>query len=238
MSDEAATDRSSPYEAGLFREVVGATLRPGGTFLTDRAVSFCGFAPGAQLLDVGCGAGATVEHLLVRYGFSVTGLDRSRILLDQAARRNPFLALAEGRAEALPCPDGTIDGIFCECVLSLLDDPRQVLAEFRRVLRPAGYLVLSDLYQRPHAGFQACAAKPEEARASGATAEALERLVGEYGFSVLLWEDHTRLLKELTARLVLAGCPLDEFHGKGCCGTPLSVGSRPGYYLMVCRRDG
>jgi SAM-dependent methyltransferase len=226
------------YESGLLREVTGPALRPGGTFLTDRAASFCGFVPGCRLLDVGCGTGATVEHLRDRYGIHVTGLDCSRILLDEALRRNPLLTLVEGRAEALPCPDGTIDGIFCECVLSLLAAPRQALGEFRRVLAPGGYLVLSDLYDRPEQGAQPCGSLAGGVRAGRATREALEELVRTCGFSVLFWEDHTRFLKELAARLILAGCPLDEFYGTGCSGRPLSVGPRPGYYLMVGRREG
>jgi len=234
MPDAAASAGTNPYESALLREVTGPALRPGGTILTDRAVSFCGFIQGCRLLDAGCGAGATVEHLVCRHGFDTIGLDQSRLLLDQAARRNPLLALVEGRADQLPFPAGSFDGIFCECVLSLLDAPRQVLAEFRRVLRPGGYLVLSDLYRRD----ERCPAPAGGAGVVGASAGALQGLVGESRFSVLLWEDHTRLLRELAARLVLAGCSLDGFCGRGCRESPLSAGTRPGYYLMVGRREG
>ena len=238
MPDGAVFAGPSPYESVLLREVTGPALRPGGIYLTGRAADFCGFVPGARLLDVGCGAGATLECLSDRYGDSVSGLDGSRILLDEARRRNPLLSLTEGRAEALPYLDGTMDGIFCECVLSLLSDPRQTLGEFRRVLRTGGYLVLSDLYERPGFGSQPCGALAGGPSVSGATAEALDELVRECGFTVLLWEDHTRLLKELAARLILAGIPVENFYGRSCCGSPLSVGSRPGYYLLIGRRVG
>lgn len=238
MSGGSAVVEPSPYESGPFREVTGPALRPGGIFLTERAAAFCGFLPGARLLDVGCGAGATVEHLRTHHGFAAMGLDCSRILLDEARRRNPLLALVEGRAEELPCASGTMDGLFCECVLSLLADPGRALGEFRRVLRPEGFLVLSDLYDRPGFGSQPCGSREGDAQASRATREALEGLVRECGFTVSFWEDHTRLLKELAARLIFAGIPVDAFYGKGCSGSPLSVGSRPGYYLLIGRKEG
>lgn len=51
------------YENKDMRGVTGDTLRPGGMFLTDRAVKICDFKNGDKILDVGCGMGATVEKL-------------------------------------------------------------------------------------------------------------------------------------------------------------------------------
>ncbi|HTG83025.1 MAG TPA: class I SAM-dependent methyltransferase, partial [Geobacteraceae bacterium] len=137
---------SSAYESPLLRKVAGATIRPGGLTLTERGVAFCRFPSGARLLDVGCGAGATVEYLRSRYGFAAAGVDISRLLIAEGLVRDPALPLVEAEAEALPVEDGVLDGVLCECVLSLVGEPLRALREFRRVLRPGGHLILSDMY--------------------------------------------------------------------------------------------
>ncbi|WP_298267463.1 DVU_1556 family methyltransferase [Geobacter sp.] len=205
------------YESVVLRAVTGPTIRPGGLTLTDRAVGFCSFPPGARLLDVGCGAGATVEHLRSRYGFAAGGVDISRRLIAEALVRNPALPLAEGRAEALPVEGESLDGIFCECVLSIVEEPHGALAEFRRALRSGGFLVLSDMYDR-------------EASARGE----LEKRLSESGFSILLREDHTPLLRELAARLVLTHGSLE---GVWCNAGGCVAGARSGYYLLIARKD-
>jgi len=182
--------------------------------LTDRALAHCSFAAGAQLLDVGCGAGASVEHLRSRYGFDARGVDISSTLIAEGLRRNPDLLLSEAEAEAVPYPDESHDGIICECVLSLLTEPLRALTEFRRLLRSGGYLILSDMYRREPATGQP------------------EAWLSENGFTMLLWEDHTHLLRELAARLILANGSLEGL----CCRAPGS-GRKPGYYLLVAHKD-
>jgi SAM-dependent methyltransferase len=202
-------------ESAALRAVTGLTIRPGGLALTDRAVEFCRFAAGAQLLDVGCGAGATVEHLRERYGFAARGVDISRKLISEGLGRNPALPLAAGGAEALPVHGESLDGLFCECVLSLVESPLGALAEFHRVLRADALLILSDVYDR-----------------GAAVREEMVTRLAESGFSTLLWEDHTLRLKELAARLVLAHGSLDGFW----CNA-VGAGKRPGYYLLIARKD-
>lgn len=216
------TSRGEVYESGPLRDVTGATIRPGGLILTERAIDFCSFSPGAQLLDVGCGAGATVEHLLSRYGFAACGVDSSPTLIAEGLGRNPALTLSVATAEALPFADNSQDGILCECVLSLLENPHTALVELQRVLRSGGYLILSDMYNRDAA---------DSSLQEMVSRVTVEEWLSALGFANLFWEDHTQLLKELAARLIMAGGSLE-----GCCATK-GAGQRPGYYLLVARKQ-
>lgn len=213
------------YQSAALRSVTGSTIRPGGFSLTGRAIEFCGFPPESELLDVGCGAGATVEYLRERHRLNAVGIDHSRRMLEEAWERNLDLPLGLGTAEHIPAEPASKDGVVCECVLSLLARPKRALAEFCRVLRPGGFLILSDLYERHPAG---------EERGNGVVSRAmLERMLERCGFTILLWEDHSRLLRELAARLVLAHGSRTKGLFAGCgCG-----GERPGYYLMIAAKS-
>lgn len=216
------------HESPLFREAMGPLLRPGGLELTDRGVQLCRLPGRAELLDVGCGSGITVQHLRDRYAYSVSGIDISEKLLAEGVARDPSLRLLRAPAEALPFPDRSLDAIFCECVLSLLEDPVRALAEFQRTLRPGGKLMISDLYRRR------VPLKPEsggESRSSRgiASSEDIQGWLVAAGFNGLLrWEDHSRKLTELAAQVMLIHGSLECLSGLCDCGE-----GKPGYYLLV-----
>ena len=228
MRTSKAQDCLGVYEEGPLRDVTGPTIRPGGLKLTDRAIGLCGFDAGKQLLDVGCGAGATVEHLINRLGFAARGVDISRRLIAEGLGRNPALPLVVAAAEALPFAGKTQDGILCECVLSLLSEPLRALAEFHRVLRSGGRLILSDMYSREVAVEARFESNPRGAVAR----RQVESWLSESGFTTLLWEDHTPHLRELAARLILAHGSLE-----GICCAASGTGQRPGYYLLVAGKE-
>jgi SAM-dependent methyltransferase len=127
---------------------VCACPHPGGLVLTDRLMECAGLAPGASVLDVGCGDGASVARMADGHGLRPVGLDVSEAKVRLAAEARPDLDFVAGRAEALPFADAAFDAVLCECVLSAVDDAGAALTEMRRVLRPAGAVLLSDLYVR------------------------------------------------------------------------------------------
>ena len=137
-----------PYESREFRNVTGPTLRPGGFALTERAMEVCELKAGMRVLDVGCGMGASANRLSSGYGLKSLGVDASFSLLRESLDQHPSAILINGRVEALPFRDHVFDGVFCECVLSLLPDPHGALNEFCQVLKPGGRLVITDIYAR------------------------------------------------------------------------------------------
>jgi ubiquinone/menaquinone biosynthesis C-methylase UbiE len=207
--------------------------------LTDRALAFCRLPPGAVVADVGCGTGAAAEHLRERHGLRAVGLDPSRSLLAEGRRRAPGRALIQGQAQALPLVGGRLDAVLCECVLSLTGAPEGVLAEFHRVLRPGGWLVVSDLYAGQGPPGPAISASGGGCLEGAMARRTLEAHVTRAGFRIRLWEDHTPLLTHFAAQLLLAGEDLEALRpslGRGHSAGGHRCRPRPGYFLLVARR--
>lgn len=116
---------------------------------------------GAQILDVGCGTGeATLRLSAIFQGASlITGLDLMPELLSLARQRlvdhgtssGPEIRFEQGDGFHLPFEAASIDLLVCRHVTQLVPDAKQLLSEFRRVLRPGGWLhVLSEDYAMLH----------------------------------------------------------------------------------------
>jgi 2-polyprenyl-6-hydroxyphenyl methylase/3-demethylubiquinone-9 3-methyltransferase len=109
-------------------------------------------APGAQLIDIGCGAGRNAVPL-ARLGARVLGLDLSRPMLEAAARRaragasGGRLRLALAPMEALPAADAAFDVVVAHGIWNLARSAsqfRRAVAEAVRVARPgAGLFVFT-----------------------------------------------------------------------------------------------
>lgn len=106
---------------------------------------------GERVLDVGCGTGGAVRALAAAVGNlgRVVGLDVSRTMVEEArARAADCPAPVEfvlGDAHAMPFPDGTFDAAYSLRVFEIIGDPRRVLSEMARVLRPGGRLVVNGI---------------------------------------------------------------------------------------------
>jgi ubiquinone/menaquinone biosynthesis C-methylase UbiE len=115
---------------------------------------FHGFAllpPGTRsLLDVGSGTGDAALELAERLGPEalVVGIDRRLEAVEEAQRKARNVALnvrfAVGDAHSLPFDDGSFDVVRADCVFQELDRPLPAVRELARVLRPHGWLLLSD----------------------------------------------------------------------------------------------
>jgi arsenite methyltransferase len=231
------------YDHPEMHAATGETIRPGGLTLTDRAMRICDFSPGARILDVGCGMGTTVAHLRQEFHIRAVGLDPSPSLPRQGTRRRTGLPLLRGRAEALPVGNRTMDGVICECVLSLVEDPRRALLEYNRILNREGSLVASDIYSKSSGLRTVNSGRPKTSCLDGAVSrEANIEMVTSAGFRVLLWEDHSRLLAELAGRLIFKHGSLADFRRRIGLPSPEKSDetncSKPGYYLMIAQKKG
>ncbi len=103
--------------------------------------------PGAQLLDVACGAGQ-VALIAARLGARVTGCDIATNWLVQA-RRNAAaegltITFEEGDAEALPYGNATFDAVVSLVGAMFAPRPEMVAAELTRVCRPGGIIAMAN----------------------------------------------------------------------------------------------
>jgi malonyl-CoA O-methyltransferase len=112
---------------------------------------------GQAVLDVGCGSGRYMLHALRRGAARVTGVDLSPHMLERAGAELAALhadapaALVQGSLAALPLPDARADLTVCGLVVGHLENLAQSLAELRRVTRPGGTLLCSDVHPIGHA---------------------------------------------------------------------------------------
>ncbi|MEB3369660.1 class I SAM-dependent methyltransferase [Saccharopolyspora mangrovi] len=107
-------------------------------------LALAGNVSGRRILDAGCGSGALSAKLRDR-GALVTGIDSSAGMLASAKRKlgdDADLHLADLR-NRLPFADEAFDDVVASLVLHYIEDWSPTLAEFRRVLKPAGRLIVS-----------------------------------------------------------------------------------------------
>jgi SAM-dependent methyltransferase len=107
---------------------------------------------GHRVLDAGCGAGWYAAQLAAR-GARVTGIDASAAMIAYARDRfaaPPDSALASrvefavaDLQQPLAFADASFSGIISSLALHYIRDWRPMLAEFRRVLEPGGWLLFS-----------------------------------------------------------------------------------------------
>jgi len=109
-------------------------------------VDALGLTPPVHAVDVGAGAGLASVALAER-GYDVLAVDSTRRMLElteaRAAVAGLVVRLAEADASSLPLDNASVDLVVAVGLLPWLVDPRPVLDEFRRVLRPRGGLVIT-----------------------------------------------------------------------------------------------
>jgi phosphatidylethanolamine/phosphatidyl-N-methylethanolamine N-methyltransferase len=143
----AALDQASIVEAyrrwaGVYDTVFGGISSKGRL----RAVSLVNRLPGQDVLEVGVGTGLALPHYHTEK--RVTGIDLSKDMLRKARERvrsdglANVEALHEMDAEATSFDDASFDIAVGMFVASVVPNPRRLLTELRRLVRPGGDILL------------------------------------------------------------------------------------------------
>jgi demethylmenaquinone methyltransferase/2-methoxy-6-polyprenyl-1,4-benzoquinol methylase len=116
-----------------------------GPWYRRSALKRAGLWAGAQVLDVGIGTGLVAREALALIGPQgrLTGVDPSPGMMSEVALSG--VELVNGRAEALPRPDASSDFVSMGYALRHIADVNAAFAEFFRVLRPGGRLLVLEI---------------------------------------------------------------------------------------------
>jgi ubiquinone/menaquinone biosynthesis C-methylase UbiE len=123
----------------------------GGRQATVEFAEQAGFAPGAHILDVGCGIGGPSRYFAAQHGCRVTGIDLTEDYVRTAARLAQRVGLADrvsyrqASATALPFAAGAFDGAYMMHVGMNIADKSRLAAEVRRVLKPGATFAIYDM---------------------------------------------------------------------------------------------
>jgi SAM-dependent methyltransferase len=115
------------------------------------------------VLDLACGAGRWTRTVAGEVGEErVIGLDLSTAMIDLIRGELPNLCVVRGTATRLPFATASLGAVNCSNALQLLPDPRTVIQEIGRCLRPGGTLTAFTFRQAGRATYRHFQRRHEE----------------------------------------------------------------------------
>ncbi len=161
-----------------------------------------------HLLDIGSGIGGPARYMANRFGCKVTGIDLTEEFCDVARHLTSALGLEaqvtieQGNALAMPFADATFEGAYSMNVSMNIEDKAGFYGEIFRVLKPGGWLVLSELAQGPGGAvpYPAPWALTEESSFLSTPEETRAGLEAG-GFRIERFDDHVAESKAFAAKV-------------------------------------
>lgn len=185
------------YQRDDVRRLLGDSYHPGGTELTLKMMRAVDMRAGFTVLDVACGTGESLRAILDKLPVLGVGVDSA-----PPPSTDERLQLIRGDAHELPRDDSSVDVVLCECALSTFTDQSRALREMHRVLRPGGFMAVSDMVVEGEV--------PETLRAwvhSGTcleramSSDAYQEMMQQAGFTIVNRWDASDGLTELLTRV-------------------------------------
>lgn len=98
-----------------------------------------------NLLDAGCGSGVFLAEILNIKKVKASGVDFSRIHIEQARKIVPEAYLCVAPVQNMPFKSCGFDKVLCYGVFQCLDGWEDTLLELLRVCRPGGKILVGDI---------------------------------------------------------------------------------------------
>ena len=120
---------------------------PGPPEMVERIAAITRPGPSDRVLDVGCGLGGPARRLAGLVGCTVVGVDVvEEVVRAAAARDGAGARYAVARAEHLPFSDASVDQVWSLGALAHVPDVATFAASIRRVLRPGGWVAVTEAF--------------------------------------------------------------------------------------------
>jgi len=157
--------------------------------MVERIAAITRPGPSDRVLDVGCGLGGPARRLAGLVGCTVVGVDVvEEVVRAAAARDGAGARYVVARAEHMPFADETFDQVWSLGALAHVPDVATFAASIRRVLRPGGWVAVTEAFWDGRRGPRFRGTAPQPWRPVTA-AEALSALsyAGLERASVMPW---------------------------------------------------
>lgn len=130
------------YQLPFVRFLLGESFHPGGLALTRELANACLINRNSRVLDIAGGDGHSARFLADNLGCQVTVVDAG-----EYPGRPEHVKVAHMQANILDAElmPGSYDAVLCECALCTFTNPDKVLSLARTLLKPNGFIGLSDM---------------------------------------------------------------------------------------------
>ena len=134
----------------LWEMLMGEQIHVGGESETRVLAKHAGITASSVVLDVCSALGGPARQLAGTIGCSVTGLDATSKMHDEAVRRTKLAALEGkvshrlGNALDMPFRAGSFDVVWGQDAWCYITDKARLIRECARVLRPGGVVAFTD----------------------------------------------------------------------------------------------
>ncbi|AKU19197.1 demethylmenaquinone methyltransferase [Luteipulveratus mongoliensis] len=179
---------------------------------------------GDTVLDIAAGTGTSSEPFALQ-GVNVVPADFSLGMLRQGKKQYPHLAFAAADAMRLPFADASFEAVTMSFGLRNVVDPVAALAEFARVTKPGGRVVICEFSTPTNPAFRKVYSEylmrslPRIASKVGSNAESYVYLAE----SIQTWPDQ----QGLADRMVQAGWSAPEWRNLSGGVVALHRGTKP-----------
>ncbi len=145
-------DAGGWYDAHVMPRLIGCACSTGQVM--KRRSQIVPLAQG-DVFELGCGGGLNQQFYDAERVTSLAGIDPNEKLLAAAraaSEERGFPAdFRKGMGEAIPFPDSAFDTVVCTFTLCSVQDPKAVLSEMHRILRPGGQVLFLEHGRAPDA---------------------------------------------------------------------------------------
>ncbi len=132
-------------------------LHTGGPKATIDLIKKAGLTETQTILDAGCGIGGTTRLLAQHFHLQVTGIDITPDFIRTARTLTQWCNMDKdhtidfhlGSVLNMPFSDRHFDAVICQHILMNIEDKPKALAQFHRVLKPGGTLILHEITDGP-----------------------------------------------------------------------------------------